>query len=672
MDEEGDSQQFWLHSASTGASSRPKSSSNFFGSNLLMLIVAIATLLLLLFAISSYQSSPSQILKPNSVRKSWDYLNVMLVVFAIACGVFARWNEDVGGNTDSSLEIPVEQVSNDIQLQQTSSPTSSYELRWYELPYDPPVRATAIDGGRLRRNSSSYPDLRQQSDWETTGGHEFRYYDDFEISRSNQWLERQPNGIVGRRITRRNEDPDAKVIPVDTYSSQTVSTAKSSSLHENLPSQPPRPPPSTQQKNIRVHRPVPRRERLGIENAPHTTHQQPQKDNTGDTTAIRSQTKPRRRKVLRDAPVKEETNTTRSTSESISNLIPPHSPPPAVDLTIPLKAEYTRPTPETSSLLHPPSPPETTMQRSLPEQYIEVKPEAEATSFISPPPPPSPPNVVPTIIPSDQNQKLGKKERKKSSAKKEIAMVWASIYKRKKKQHQPQQQQQQLGRADSGNYNGISQLFSEPDSTSTSQLFPPPSPAPPPPPPPPPPHNVFHSLFRKSGGNKSKKIYSVSAPPPPPPPPPPRYSFGTPPRQSLSTGKPPLPKRPSNYSKGEYGYLNNSGSQSPMFDIPRPPPLPPFNVPETKFVVRGGYAKIKSNASSRSGSPEPYEFDSDSLINESPGGEVPRAAAFCPSPDVNAKADTFIARLRGEWRMEKMNSVNEKTRMSSGPETGSG
>lgn len=35
-------------------------------------------------------------------------------------------------------------------------------------------------------------------------------------------------------------------------------------------------------------------------------------------------------------------------------------------------------------------------------------------------------------------------------------------------------------------------------------------------------------------------------------------------------------------------------------------------------------------------------------------------SVFCPSPDVNVKAATFIARLRGEWRLEKLNSIKEK------------
>ena len=40
------------------------------------------------------------------------------------------------------------------------------------------------------------------------------------------------------------------------------------------------------------------------------------------------------------------------------------------------------------------------------------------------------------------------------------------------------------------------------------------------------------------------------------------------------------------------------------------------------------------------------------------GGSV-----FCPSPDVNIKADSFIARLHDVWRLEKVNSMREKQKM---------
>lgn len=36
------------------------------------------------------------------------------------------------------------------------------------------------------------------------------------------------------------------------------------------------------------------------------------------------------------------------------------------------------------------------------------------------------------------------------------------------------------------------------------------------------------------------------------------------------------------------------------------------------------------------------------------------SSVTCPSPDVNAKADTFIARHHNGWRLEKLNSWREK------------
>ncbi|KAJ1439888.1 putative transmembrane protein [Sesbania bispinosa] len=187
-----------------------------------------------------------------------------------------------------------------------------------------------------------------------------------------------------------------------------------------------------------------------------------------------------------------------------------------------------------------------------------------------------------------------------------------------------------------------------------------PPPAPPTPPPPPPSakarseHKHGKSERRKSnvkreiamGLGKSKKIHSVSTPPPPPPPPP------------LTSSR-------------RWSKLVNAGNQSPL--IPVPPPPPPFKMAAMKFVVRGDYVKIRSNQSSRCSSPEREHIDVEvsetttatatattvvnAVIdhNSEVGGPV-----FCASPDVNVKAATFIARLRGEWRLEKLNSLKEK------------
>ncbi|XLT51207.1 hypothetical protein HN873_043811 [Arachis hypogaea] len=95
-------------------------------------------------------------------------------------------------------------------------------------------------------------------------------------------------------------------------------------------------------------------------------------------------------------------------------------------------------------------------------------------------------------------------------------------------------------------------------------------------------------------------------------------------------------------------------------------------MPAMKFLVRGDFVKIRSNQSSRSSSrcssPERYGVEesetietTDSVINPvtDRNGEV-SGSVFCPSPDVNVKASTFIARLRGEWKLEKLNSLKEK------------
>lgn len=116
----------------------------------------------------------------------------------------------------------------------------------------------------------------------------------------------------------------------------------------------------------------------------------------------------------------------------------------------------------------------------------------------------------------------------------------------------------------------------------------------------------------------------------------------------------------------------NSGGQSPL--IPMPPPPPPFKMPGFKFVLRGDFVKIQSSPSSRCSSPDLEEFDhfssskddaeTVSLMDGDDGvGVGVGVPVFCPSPDVNAKAETFIARLRDGWKLEKINSLKEKQKI---------
>lgn len=104
-----------------------------------------------------------------------------------------------------------------------------------------------------------------------------------------------------------------------------------------------------------------------------------------------------------------------------------------------------------------------------------------------------------------------------------------------------------------------------------------------------------------------------------------------------------------------------------MNRIPPPPPMPPFKMPDWKFPVEGDYVRVESTLSSGSGSPDGDESQSPSSAVASP--------AFCPSPDVDTKADTFIARFRAGLKLEKMHSfnANQSSRMSNlGPGPGPG
>ncbi|XP_050378415.1 uncharacterized protein LOC126795663 [Argentina anserina] len=545
-----------------------RSSSPLLSPPVLIILLPTVILIFLIYAIPPLLSLTSHILQPTvSVKKSWDSLNVFLVIFAILCGVFAKKHDDaVEGLPDvDNPHVHNHNASNRLLGSPINRPTSSPrsdssvlltpQQQWFGYPdrtpkmYDTtPVRTPDnVGGGGLRRRSS-YPDLRQvDSLWQTLGDvqtkSQFRFFDDFEIS--NYGTHRQHSH-------RETSSDDVKEIPVDTF------VLKSSPTPVKLPTPPPPPPP------------LPRRQKQG----------------TYETVGRR---KKKEMKVV----------------------------------------EEVRSTP-------PPTPP---------------------------PPPPPRPVAPPSPMRVRSDQKHGRLERRKSNVKREIAMVWNSVLSNQRKRKRKQKATR-----------NIDDTVAPESPPEQSQLVPPP-------PPPPPPSSVFHNLFKK--GSKTKQVHSVSAAPPPavsvrthqarrstmPPPAP------APPRQppaAHSLRRPPLPTKPSTSYEDN---VMNSGCQSPL--IPISPPPPPFKMPELRFFVKGDFVKIQSAQSSRSGSPEPpeevvddhalpagkEESTSSSTVNLTDGGEGAGKASpsvFFLSPDVNTKADNFIARLRDEWRLEKMNSLREK------------
>ncbi|XP_010471314.1 PREDICTED: histone-lysine N-methyltransferase SETD1A-like isoform X1 [Camelina sativa] len=283
-----------------------------------------------------------------------------------------------------------------------------------------------------------------------------------------------------------------------------------------------------------------------------------------------------------------------------------------------------------------PSPPRAPPQpkqakRKTKRVYQDVPPKEdkkERDEFVAVATPPTTPIPPPTTV----YQRSNKQEKKKGGATKEFLIA---LRRKKKKQRQQ-------------SIDGLDLLFgSDPPLVYTM-------PQPPPPPPPPPP--FLQGLFSSKKG-KNKRTNN-SNPPPPPPPPPPERRYES--RASIAklrkapvesrTSKPNPPARVTQFV--------GTGNESPLLPIPPPPPPPPFKMPAWKFVKRGDYVRMASDISISSD--EPDESD----VAQSAGGSM-----FCPSPDVDTKADDFIARFRAGLKLEKMNSA-KRARSNLGPEPG--
>ncbi|KAI3913672.1 hypothetical protein MKX01_035868 [Papaver californicum] len=660
--EGGDVPPFWLNNNSSNYNHRNRrrssSASNFFmNPGFLIIILTIIALFLIFIVVPSFLSFTSQYIKPHLVKKNWDSLNIVLVFFAIICGFLSRRTADdtpaaaVAENGFSNLSSQRALVEEDGSHQHHHQHQHQHHFRHRPISTDRPwigysnmnpmynsmdnlsglSSSTSNVRGGMRRNSSSYPDFRRESLW-NPAPESRKFYDDINVDgyggEPNYLHRRHPSDPLPAPVPTEYqygesnylhhhnsasvpvtvpeaEDTiyfsDTKTIPVDTFvvRQQEVSLPELPPVAEPTEKSPPPPSPEKTQPP-----------------APQPTAMETRRKERAERRAFRSVER-------REKPV-EEKKDLESEKVQTQPLIPPPSPPPA-------------------------APP--------------------------PPPPPQSPK------PSKSEQKGTKSERKRSSnAAKEIKNTFASLYnQRKNKKKNKQKSKESFD-------DMFHQMFDEP--ASQSYVGPPPSP-PPPPPPPPPPSSVFHQLFKKS--SKTKKIHSDSAPPPPPPPPPTKPSRSSKRRvetqdpspsmpkitpQSVRSspepessrrkkpstpGKPPLPasRNSNNYFPSDELYLN-SGNQSPLIPMPPPPPPPPFKMSAMKFVVRGDFVRIRSRTS-RSGSPEllddapsaqespmdtpistPRVMDSTATDGES---SIP-SSPFCPSPDVDYKADSFIARFR--------------------------
>ncbi|XP_073132471.1 uncharacterized protein [Henckelia pumila] len=518
----------------------------------LILAIPILVLLIIFLILPPFLSYTNhQILKPGSVQKGWDSVNIFLVLIAILCGVFAKRNEDSPSSLDADRGKDSDSVADDNIRKSIAS------SKWLDFPnkseYD---RMTS---------SRSYPDLRQESLWGCESD-VFKCFDDFEVD-----FHRQPEKLYHRERRSRKAEVEAEAV-----AAPALSVRRRRSVHKgrnenerNENKSPPPPPPSAPSLQPPPPPPLPEPEFGPV--AEKTKRVPSNKEIVTAIASLHYGTQAQRKKVkTRDI-------FESATEDSLppSALAPPSTPPP------------------------PPPPPPSKGIQSLLKKSSKSKQvhSVPTTAQPPPPPPPPPPNSI-----------------------------FASIFKAASKSKRPQL------------------------SSASSQ--------PPPPPPPPPPYSIFNNIF--SSGSKSKRCQIPSASSHPPPPPPPssilipfenltknrRFKNSDTPTPPLPppgirpayTGKPPKPPKPHTSSHNEIIV-----PPSPLILMPPPPPPPPpFITPE---MDRKRSQKLE---------------DANVMSIESEGGQSMRASVSCPSPDVNTKADTFISRLKDGWRLEKMNSINER------------
>lgn len=552
MGEEGENlAPFWLQSTTNLRpvdSYRHRLSSLFFNLGVLLILLLVTAVFMVVFVIPTLLSFSAQIFRPNTVKKSWDSLNLVLVLFALLFGFLSRNRND---NNDSSLDHQYHRQTSSHPTNVVQNSNPSTPNKWYDYPdrtvFNNPTRSM---GGLMRRNSTSYPELhlRELSSPWVTGDDQWRFYDDTHVN-SYRTVDSDHRVYYRRRSWKQadNQDIETKNIHVDTFVS--IVPEEESPYVSPPPYSPPPPPPP----------PPPQR---------------------------------------RAAKEKE-------------------------------KRIY-------QSIAHE----EKTRQST-------VRNDLEPAEYLTPPP------AAPPFPMRHWEQKSGRSDHKKrdgGNASKDNFLT--SFYHKKKKKRQRQRSVENL---DAFLHHSQPPLIH-------SQ---------------PPPPSVFHNLFSSRKG-KRRRIPSDPhpAPPPPPPPPPPPFKAvrvlkSRTQTQPATTYQPPLPVKISSFKSVDEN--SSSGGSSPLVPIPPPPPPPPpFKMPDWKFVVQGDYVSIQSNPSSRSGSP-----DLDDVETCTPGGDATSSTSslFCPSPDVDTKADNFIARFRAELKLQKIDSFNQKQgpRMSNlGPGLGLG
>ncbi|TKY72832.1 WW domain-binding protein 1 [Spatholobus suberectus] len=234
---------------------------------LLIILFPIVTLTLLFLAVPPLLSAATRLLRPASVKTSWDSLNILLVVFAILFGIFARRNDDepspqndnaVPDRNAAFRRVPSEGQSQWFRYsEERKAYDSDASLNRLQSP------ATGVTRLGMRRNSSSYPDLRQ---WDTGDDrYKFRFFDDIGIDdHRKRWPESPPPPPPPQQQQQEQEDR-VKEIPVDTFEIRPSPPPVKSPAPPPPPPPPPPPRESARRNPRRTHRKKERGSEITIE-----------------------------------------------------------------------------------------------------------------------------------------------------------------------------------------------------------------------------------------------------------------------------------------------------------------------------------------------------------------------------------------------------------------------
>ncbi|CAL0322090.1 unnamed protein product [Lupinus luteus] len=234
MEEEKDTMPpFWMQDGGTNSRRLSRTNSLFFNSGAVLIFLLVTALAFIFILAPTLHSFTSHVFKPHTVKRTWDSLNLVLVLFAILCGFLSRNNNNTT-NEETPRSYSYEEqnfsVSDKTQDYTKQNPETETQRSWYEYEYSDRTGYNYKSFNRLR-SINSYPDLRQESTW-VNSDERWRFYDDTHV---NGYQDRRQRPVTGE------EELGMKTLEVDTFE---VSKKEVSSAPQPLPAvEPPTPPP---------------------------------------------------------------------------------------------------------------------------------------------------------------------------------------------------------------------------------------------------------------------------------------------------------------------------------------------------------------------------------------------------------------------------------------------